>query len=152
MENITVMGTGRLTKDIAPNSEKGGNFTMAFDIGFGGKATTDFVKCFVSQETMEHMEKAKVKKGSLIQVLGTPRFTSKKDETSGSYVNNSWINVRDWTYQPSNGGGTKDGDKKTEPEAKATSTPAASAKETSGKAPDFKNFAGGGAPDDDEPY
>lgn len=136
---------GRLTKDPQKNEKNdGGNFTIAVDHGYGDKQTTDFWKCFVSKETLDQMQNAKVKKGSLLQVQGTVRATSEK-QTDGSYTNSSWVNVREWTYLPTNGGGKKD----SESGEKEVTKPAT---KESGKAPSFSDFAGGRPVDDDEPY
>jgi single-stranded DNA-binding protein len=154
MEQIHVYGIGRLTKDVQANKEKGGNFTIAIDIGYGEKQQTDFWKCFVSQETMEHMLNAKVKKGSLIQIIGTPRYTSKveKEEGKTTYENNGWINVSDWGYPPSNGGSKKDAKEDSgEKESPAPQAPPAGT--SGGKAPDFSDYVPKDAAEsDDEPY
>ena len=150
MSNFLGIAKGRLTKDLQANTKnEGGNFTLAVDHGFKDQKTTDFIKCFVSKETFEQMQNAKVKQGSLIEVIGTVRYTSekanyKKPDGKDAYENNCVFTVNLWSYLPTNSGGKKE-------EAGDKEAPAA-ARNSAGKAPDFSDFAGGRPVDDDEPY
>ena len=100
----TITTIGRVTKDFElRTSEKNGsayaNFSLAVNEGFGEKQKTMFFECVVFGSDAERLVKAKVKKGSLIQVtgkLGVSEFTRNNGEPGYSLR----ITILAWNYIP----------------------------------------------------
>lgn len=146
MAYMKTCGIGRLTKDLSASTGKeGGQFTIAVDHGFGDKKSTDYWLCYVSQDILDHMLKAKVKKGSLIMIDGVPRNKSWKNETTGDYENISYITIKEWDYPPVSA--TKKESVETQ-----SQTPSNNQSKGGNKAPSFSDFNGEYDPNDDTPY
>jgi len=105
----TIKTIGRITKDFElKKSERSGcvyaNFTLAANDGFGDNQTTMFFECTAFGADAERMIKAKVQKGSLIEVVG--KFsTSEYERRDGGTGHSLKITVLAWGYIP--GAGSK---------------------------------------------
>lgn len=115
MSLLQVTTIGRLTSDVELKSGNNTNFVgfnLAVNIGYGDKATTEYLQCILFDAAAERFVKAGTKKGSLVWVTGklSLRTFKRKDNTQDKCMN---VQVFDWAYVPSVGNKEKaEGDAK----------------------------------------
>ena len=100
---------GRVTKDLEPKTSQSGvnyvSFDVAENIGFGEKAKTIFHRCTIfGEELVNRIVNAKVKKGSLLQVVGEQSLDAYVRDGDGKAVPTSNIDVLHWGYVPASSG------------------------------------------------
>lgn len=98
---------GRVTKDLEPQTSQNGVKFVSFDLaenkGFGDNAKTQFHRCTIwGEELVDRIVKAKVQKGSLLNVLGDQELTA-FTRNSGELAAASNINIWHWDYVQSGG-------------------------------------------------
>ena len=111
---------GRLTRDSELRYTAGGKsvlgFTVACDIGFGDKKSTDFVECAMWGSRGESMEPW-LKKGTSVTVLGIRARSLETWESNGKSGINELVSVHELALQgsksastdkPSDGGGFRE--------------------------------------------
>lgn len=96
---------GRVTKDLEPQVSENGTHYVSFDIaenvGFGEKEQTNFHRCTIfGEELVSRIVNAKVKKGSLLKVVGEQTLGAYIRKSDGSAVPTSNISVWHWGYIP----------------------------------------------------
>ena len=96
---------GRVTRDIEPQTSPTGkayvNFDIAENVGFGENAETVFHRCTIwGEELVDRIVKAKVQKGSLLQVVGEQKLDSYPRKDTGEIVVASNVSVWHWNYVP----------------------------------------------------
>ncbi len=96
---------GRVTKDLEPQTSPTGktyvNFDLAENTGFGENAETVFHRCTIwGEELVDRIVKAKVQKGSLLQVIGEQKLDTYTRKDTGEMVVASNIGVWHWSYVP----------------------------------------------------
>lgn len=96
---------GRVTKDLEKQTSSTGtvyvNFDVAENTGFGDNAGTVFHRCTIwGEDLVDRIIKAKVQKGSLLQVVGEQKLDSYPRKDTGEIVVASNINVWHWNYVP----------------------------------------------------
>ena len=103
----TIIITGRVTADLVLQASQNGNntpyvqFSIAVNKGYGDKEHPNFYQCILYNEAAQRIVNAKVKKGSLIHIVGDldlVEFT-RNDGTKGISPK---VTVFDWSYLPSN--------------------------------------------------
>lgn len=104
---------GRVTRDLEMQATPSGTEYLCFDLaenkGFGEKEKTVFHRCTIwDKDMMDRIVRAKVKKGSLLQVVGDQNLSAYTNR-DGDAIAQSSINVWHWEYVP--GGGKKTEDK-----------------------------------------
>ena len=104
---VTIITTGRVTADLELKTSQNGKntpfvqFGLAVNKGFGEKSHPNFYQCVLYGEDAIRMGKAKVKKGSLIQVIGDldlAEFT-RRDGSPGWAAR---VTILSWSYAPTN--------------------------------------------------
>lgn len=106
---------GRVTKDLEPKTSENGvhyvNFDVAENIGFGEKAETTFHRCTIfGEDLVNRIVNAKVKKGSLLKVVGEQKLDAYIRETDNKAVPVSNIDVWNWGYVNAGSGRTGNND------------------------------------------
>lgn len=105
--SATLITTGRVTADFTLQSSQNGNntpyvqFSLAVNKGYGDKEHPNFYQCVLYNEAAQRIVNAKVKKGSLIHIVGDldlVEFT-RNDGTKGISPK---VTVFDWSYLPAN--------------------------------------------------
>lgn len=96
---------GRVTKDFKPQTSENGVYYVSFDIaenvGYGKNQKTNYHKCVIfGEELVNRIVKAKVKKGSLLEVVGEQTLDAYVRESDGKAVPTSNIGVKHWEYVP----------------------------------------------------
>ena len=102
---VTILTTGRVTADLGLKTSQNGKntkfvqFNLAVNRGYGENAHTNFYKCIIFGEGAQKMIDAKVKKGSLIQIIGDQELEEyqKRDGTTGW---NAKLTLVHWAYAP----------------------------------------------------
>ena len=93
---------GRVTKDLEPkvsNNVHYLNFDVAENTGFGEKAKTVFHRCTIfGEELVNRIVNAKVKKGSLLMVVGEQTLDAYVRDSDKAAVPTSNIDVWHWNY------------------------------------------------------
>ena len=94
---------GRVTKDLEPKTSESGvtyvNFDVAENTGFGERTKTVFHRCTIfGEDLVNRIVKAKVKKGSLLQVVGEQSLDAYVRDSDGKAVPSSNIDVWHWNY------------------------------------------------------
>lgn len=107
---------GRVTKDLEPKTSTSGvhyvNFDVAENIGFGEKAKTVFHRCTIFGEGLiDRIVNAKVKKGSLLKIVGEQTLDAYIRESDGTAVPTSNIEVWHWGYVNAGGGKSENNEK-----------------------------------------
>lgn len=94
----TVIGwVGNFEQKISKTGNVYVEFSLAHNYGFGETQKTDWYRCVAFDNTAQRLIKAKVTKGSFIQVVGAQVFEryEKVDGSTGSAVK---ITLYDWSY------------------------------------------------------
>ena len=94
---------GRVTKDLEPRTSETGvtyvNFDVAENTGFGERTKTVFHRCTIfGEDLVNRIVKAKVKKGSLLQVVGEQSLDAYVRDSDGKAMPASNIDVWHWSY------------------------------------------------------
>lgn len=104
---ITITTIGRVTRDLELKTSQNGNsyvsFNLAVNKGFGESAHAVFLQCWVYGAEVDRLTKAKVAKGSLLQITGDLDVVDfqKQDGTKGTAVK---VVVSNWEYGPTSKG------------------------------------------------
>ena len=104
---VTISTIGRVTADLELKTSTNGKntkyiqFGLAVNKGYGDDSRANFYSCVLYGEAAQRMLDAKVKKGSLIQIVGDLDLVeyTKRDGTTG------WIpkvTLYNWNYAPTN--------------------------------------------------
>ena len=88
---VTIITTGRVTADLELKTSQNGKntkyvqFGLAVNKGYGENEHTNFYSCVAYGEAAQRMVDAKVKKGSLIQIVGDQELVEfpRKDGSNG---------------------------------------------------------------------
>ena len=95
---------GRVTKDVELQTSAGGTkyvqFGLAVNKGYGEQQHPNFYQCSLFGEAAERMVKAKVKKGSLLNVIGDLDVTDYENRSTGQLTTTLKVRVYDWDYIP----------------------------------------------------
>ena len=100
----TIITYGRVTADFMLQTSQNGTpyvqFSLAVNKGYGDKEHPNFYQCVLYNEAAQRIMNAKVKKGSLLQIVGDLDLTeyAKNDGSKGFSAK---ITVMDWSYLPS---------------------------------------------------
>lgn len=94
---------GRVTRDLETKTTANGtpyvNFDVAENIGYGEKATTTYHRCTIfGEDLVNRIVNAKVKKGSLLRVVGEQKLDAYIRESDKTAVPVSNIEVWNWAY------------------------------------------------------
>lgn len=106
---------GRVTKDLEPQISEAGvhyvNFDVAENVGFGEREKTIFHKCTIfGEDLVNRIVKAKVRKGSLLEVVGEQTLDAYVRNSDGKAVPTSNIGVWHWEYVPVGSGKSANND------------------------------------------
>ena len=104
---VTIITTGRVTADLELKTSQNGKntkyiqFGLAVNKGYGENERPNFYNCVYYGDAAQRMIDAKVKKGSLIQIIGDQELVSftRKDGTPGWMAK---ITLLSWNYAPTN--------------------------------------------------
>lgn len=104
---VTIIATGRVTQDLELKTSQNGKntkyvqFGFAVNKGYGENTHPNFYNCVTYGENAQRMIDAKVKKGSLIQIIGDQEIVefTRKDNTSGWMAR---IQLHSWNYAATN--------------------------------------------------
>lgn len=104
---VTIITTGRVTADLELKTSQNGKntkyvqFGLAVNKGYGEKEHPNFYNCVLYAEDAKRIIDAKVKKGSLIQIVGDQELVEypRKDGTTGWIAK---ITLLSWSYAPTN--------------------------------------------------
>lgn len=104
---VTIIATGRVTQDLELKTSQNGKntkyvqFGFAVNKGYGENTHPNFYSCVTYGENAQRMIDAKVKKGSLIQIIGDQEIVgfTRKDNSSGLMAK---IQLLSWNYAPTN--------------------------------------------------
>lgn len=93
---------GRVTKDLEVQKTATGKSFISFDVaenkGYGEHAKTQFHQCTIwGDDLVDRIVKAKVQKGSLLEVVGEQEVTAFK-RNNGDIGAGSNVNVWHWQY------------------------------------------------------
>lgn len=95
---------GRVTKDVELQTSTGGtkyvSFGLAVNKGYGEQQHPNFYQCSLFGEAAERIVKAKVKKGSLLNVIGDLDVTDYENRSTGQITTTLKVRVYDWDYIP----------------------------------------------------
>lgn len=104
---------GRVTKDVELKTSAGGTkyvqFSLAVNKGYGEQQHPNFYQCSLFEEAAERIIKAKVKKGSLITVIGDLDVQDYQNPTTNQLATFLKVKVYDWDYIPTGRKNTADG-------------------------------------------
>ena len=94
---------GRVTKDLETKTAQNGtayvNFDVAENLGYGEKATTQYHRCTIfGEDLVNRIVNAKVKKGSLLKVVGEQKLDAYIRDSDNTAVPVSNIEVWHWEY------------------------------------------------------
>ena len=90
---VTIITTGRVTADLELKTSQNGKntkyvqFGLAVNKGYGEKEHPNFYNCLLYGEDAQRIIDAKVKKGSLIQIIGDQElveYNRPKEETANT--------------------------------------------------------------------
>ena len=97
---LTVTATGRVTADLeSRQSQKGNNyvrFYLAVNKGFGETAATVYLPCSLFGEQADRIVRAKVKKGSYLEIVGD--FDLSKYKKDDKEILMPKVSVYSWAY------------------------------------------------------
>ena len=104
---VTIITTGRVTADLELKTSQNGKntkyvqFGLAVNKGYGEKEHPNFYSCLLYGEDAQRIIDAKVKKGSLIQIIGDQELVeySRKDGSPGWMAK---VTLLSWNYAPTN--------------------------------------------------
>lgn len=102
---VTIITTGRVTADLELKTSQNGKntkyvqFGLAVNKGYGENTRPNFYNCVTYGEDAQRMIEAKVKKGSLIQIIGDQELVefTRKDGAPGWMAK---ITLLSWNYAP----------------------------------------------------
>ncbi len=105
--SVTIITTGRVTADLELKTSQNGKntkyvqFGLAVNKGYGEKEHPNFYSCILYAEDAQRIIDAKVKKGSLIQIVGDQELVEypRRDGTTGWIAK---ITLLSWSYAPIN--------------------------------------------------
>ncbi len=104
---VTIITTGRVTADLELKTSQNGKntkyvpFSLAVNKGYGENKHTNFYSCVAYGDTAQRMIDAKVKKGSLIQIVGDQELVE-FPRTDGSKGWMAKIQLHSWNYGATN--------------------------------------------------
>lgn len=104
---VTITTTGRVTADLELKTSQNGKntkfvqFGLAVNRGFGENTHPNFYQCILFGEQAQRILDAKVKKGSLIQIVGDQDLVE-YDRRDGSTGWAAKITLLSWAYAPTN--------------------------------------------------
>jgi len=97
---LTITATGRVTADLElQQSQKGNNylrFNLAVNKGFGESATTVYLQCWLFGEQADRMVRAKVKKGSYLEIAGDLDLSKYKRDDKETVTLK--VSIYSWAY------------------------------------------------------
>lgn len=104
---VTIITTGRVTADLELKTSQNGKntkyiqFGLAVNKGYGDNEHPNFYSCVLYGESAQRMIDAKVKKGSLIQIIGDQELVefTRKDGSTGWLAK---ITILNWNYGATN--------------------------------------------------
>ena len=104
---VTISTIGRVTADLELKTSQNGKnnkyiqFGFAVNKGYGDNNHANFYSCVLYGEAAQRMIDAKVKKGSLIQIVGDQELVefTRKDGSTGWTAK---ITLYNWNYAPTN--------------------------------------------------
>jgi single-stranded DNA-binding protein len=104
---VTIITTGRVTADLELKTSQNGKntkfvqFGLAVNRGYGENTHANFYNCIIYGDAAQRIIDAKVKKGSLIQIVGDQDIVeySRKDGGTGWMAK---ITLLSWNYAPTN--------------------------------------------------
>lgn len=104
---VTIITTGRVTADLELKTSQNGKntkyiqFGLAVNKGFDENEHPNFYSCVLYRDQAQRMIDAKVKKGSLIQIVGDQELVefTRKDGTTGWIAK---ITILSWNYGATN--------------------------------------------------
>ena len=104
---VTISTIGRVTADLELKTSQNGKntkyiqFNLAVNKGYGENNHADFYSCVLYGEAAQRIMDAKVKKGSMIQIVGDLDLVeyTKRDGTTGWTAK---ITLYNWNYAPTN--------------------------------------------------
>ena len=104
---VTIITTGRVTADLELKTSQNGKntkyvqFGLAVNKGYGENEHANFYSCVAYGEAAQRMVDAKVKKGSLIQIVGDQELVEfpRKDGSKGWMAK---IQLHSWNYGATN--------------------------------------------------
>ena len=104
---VTIITTGRVTADLELKTSQNGKntkyvqFGLAVNKGYGEKEHPNFYNCLLYGEDAQRIIDAKVKKGSLIQIIGDQELVeyNRKDGSPGWMAK---VTLLSWNYAPTN--------------------------------------------------
>lgn len=104
---VTLITTGRVTADLELKTSQNGKntkyvqFGLAVSKGYGDNEHANFYSCLLYGEAAQRIIDAKVKKGSLIQVIADQELVeyTKRDGSAGWMAK---LTLHSWNYAPTN--------------------------------------------------
>ena len=104
---VTIITTGRVTADLELKTSQNGKNTKYIQFGlavnkwYGEKEHPNFYNCLLYGEDAQRIIDAKVKKGSLIQIIGDQELVeyNRKDGSPGWMAK---VTLLSWNYAPTN--------------------------------------------------
>ena len=97
---LTITATGRVTADLElQQSQKGNNylrFNLAVNKGFGESAATVYLQCWLFGEQADRMVRAKVKKGSYLEIVGDLDLSKYKRDDKETVTLK--VSIYSWAY------------------------------------------------------
>lgn len=104
---VTIITTGRVTADLELKTSQNGKntkyvqFGLAVNKGYGDNEHANFYNCVAYGDAAQRIIDAKVKKGSLIQIVGDQELVefTRKDGTQGWMAK---IQLHSWNYAATN--------------------------------------------------
>lgn len=104
---VTISTIGRVTADLELKTSQNGKntkylqFGLAVNKGYGDNNHADFYSCILYGDAAQKMIDAKVKKGSMIQIVGDQDLVefTKRDGSTGWAAK---ITLYTWSYAPTN--------------------------------------------------
>lgn len=112
---VTISTIGRVTADLELKTSQNGKntkyiqFGFAVNKGYGDDTHANFYSCVLYGEAAQRMMDAKVKKGSLIQIVGDLELVefARRDGSPGWTAK---ITLYNWNYAPTNRPKNESGD------------------------------------------
>ena len=104
---VTIITTGRVTADLELKTSQNGRntkfvqFSLAVNKGYGENNRPNYYKCLLFGEEAQRIIDAKVKKGSLIQIVGDLDLEEFK-KRDGSAGWSARVTLLSWNYAPTN--------------------------------------------------
>ncbi len=104
---VTIITTGRVTADLELKTSQNGRntkfvqFSLAVNKGYGENNRPNYYKCLLFGEEAQRIIDAKVKKGSLIQIVGDLDLEEFKTR-DGSAGWSARVTLLSWNYAPTN--------------------------------------------------